>query len=212
MGDRDGTHRERLSGGLPCRRAEARLSPWLDGELDAGAARALEEHLEVCSPCRRRGEALAAAREHFRRLSPERSRLQAADVLARVAAEEGAGRWLSGGVREDRRWLLPRRWLPRVAALAVVTLVTVGIWQRVSREPPESAPGLPEGGKARAVPGAPPPLAERSPAGLPLAALEDPALDCGPEGADQEACRRFACLDAADCGADAEERWPPIPL
>lgn len=203
---RDG---ERVAAKLGCRRAESRLSPWLDGELDAGEARALEEHLRVCSSCRRRGETLAAAREQFRRLPPERSRLQAADVLARVAAEEEAASWWgpSGRVREVGRWLTSRRRPPLAAALVLTVLIlavvaTMGLWPRTSREPPERAAGAPAAGAAAVV----------LETVTPLPGLEVQALDCGAEGDDHEACRRFACLDAADCGADAEELWPPIHL
>lgn len=177
---------------MECREAARLLSPALDGELEPPAARELERHLAVCDVCRRQRRALVAVREQFRRLPPKRSRLRADDVLARVAREEAAA-----GRAARRR--IGRLALPVAAALAVAVL---GWWQLVPRQAPAppSAAGAAGGAAAPAV-GAVQPLP---------AALSD--LDCGPQGTDREACKRVACLAAEDCGAGAEELWPPISL
>jgi len=50
-----GGHRH---GGPECRELLARLSEYIDGELDAGMCGELDEHMEDCDPCQRFVEAL----------------------------------------------------------------------------------------------------------------------------------------------------------
>jgi anti-sigma factor RsiW len=55
---------------MMCRDVELSLNAWVDGELDASGAAAMDEHLRACDPCRRRFETLKAARAIFRTLAP----------------------------------------------------------------------------------------------------------------------------------------------
>jgi anti-sigma factor RsiW len=171
---------------MDCRRAEPNLSAWLDGELPPTTAAALEAHLGVCPACRRRRAELAAARHGFRQLAPRRSRLQASDVLARLAAESHSTP-RSPGVQPNVRLGAPR-WLPLAAAAG---LMAVALWHAGSRAPARTAA----------------PLRTAAAIGRSLAAT--PELDCSARnGAD---CRRLACFDADACGG-AEEAWPSIRL
>ena len=53
-----------------CQDIEVRLSAWVDGELDASEAAALDAHLRSCALCQRRCDVLRTARDRFRTLSP----------------------------------------------------------------------------------------------------------------------------------------------
>jgi predicted anti-sigma-YlaC factor YlaD len=173
---------------VDCSEAATLLSALLDAELAAGPTAELSGHLEGCPECRRRMEALATARDLFRRLAPEASRLPAAAILSRAGAAAQAA-----AARRRRA----RRWIPLAAALALAA--ALGLWWKVSGGGrSDGSPGV------AAVPAASAPVAGPGPAGQPAA-----GLDCGPGGED---CRRLACYSAADCGADARPVWPPIDL
>jgi anti-sigma factor RsiW len=174
---------------MDCKQAAPSLSAWLDGELPAAAVAELEAHLGTCPACRRRRGELAAARHCFRQLAPERSRLQAADVLTRLTAEQRAA------PPAGAAWEEPvRRWLPLAAA---ASLLAVALWQAGAREP----------ARAKGSPAADAPRRTEAAMSRPFA--EKPGLDCGAQNG--EACRRLACFDAAECGG-AGETWPPIKL
>lgn len=103
---------------MDCRRAEPLLSAWLDGELAASVAGEVERHVAACPGCRGRRKELVAARNLFQQMAPERSRLRAADVLAR--AKQPAAPLSPTLGRQASRWL------PLAAALALAVL---GLWQ-----------------------------------------------------------------------------------
>ena len=102
---------------MDCRRAEPLLSAWLDGELGAAEARALDAHVSGCPGCRGKRKELTAARDLFQQMAPERSSLRAADVLARLPKSAPPS---SAPARRGARWL------PLAAALA---LAGAGLWQ-----------------------------------------------------------------------------------
>lgn len=58
---------------MMCCDVEVSLNAWLDGELDASGAAAMDEHLRACDPCRRRFETLKTARAIVRTLAPAES-------------------------------------------------------------------------------------------------------------------------------------------
>jgi Putative zinc-finger len=53
-----------------CEDVELCLSAWVDGELDAEEAAAIDDHVRSCPLCRRRLDALKGARDMFRTLAP----------------------------------------------------------------------------------------------------------------------------------------------
>src|SRR5574340_9840 len=78
---------------MMCARVRRRLSEWIDGELDPGLARKVEEHLSLCAECARRaGELRAMGRLLARLPRPEPQESVAAHVLERVDMESGARR------------------------------------------------------------------------------------------------------------------------
>ena len=80
---------EREVGGLHCSEVLARLSDYLDGDLDAEARSAVERHLAGCSVCERFGghfaDMVRSVRRQAARDEPAEDRLQ--DELARRLGE-----------------------------------------------------------------------------------------------------------------------------
>jgi hypothetical protein len=78
---------------LKCRQAQQLLSAYLDGELAAAQAAALETHLAACSACRQELEALRALSESLgeilRRVEPPADLLDR--IMARVREIQAAG-------------------------------------------------------------------------------------------------------------------------
>lgn len=57
---------------MSCDRVLEKLSPYLDGDLNAGAARQVSAHLETCSACASRWRSLRGAMQALRELPPLR--------------------------------------------------------------------------------------------------------------------------------------------
>jgi len=68
---------------MTCTRVRSRLSEWLDGELEAGAARAVSSHLAECADCARR----AGERRAVSGLLAGLPRLAAAEPVAPAVLE-----------------------------------------------------------------------------------------------------------------------------
>ena len=77
-----------------CADVAARLSAWIDGELDASTAAKVREHLAVCVSCQRRLALLAAASRAVRSLPEEAVSAGFEDAFRRrlAATRTGAGR------------------------------------------------------------------------------------------------------------------------
>jgi len=60
---------------MTCNEVLGLLSDYLDGELDAGTMRRIEEHVSTCKHCESFGKSFSAALESFRRLDDGEARL-----------------------------------------------------------------------------------------------------------------------------------------
>jgi hypothetical protein len=127
----------------------ARLSEYLDGELDGAERQALDAHLDECADCR---ETLAELKRVTLRATALSDREPAADLWPGIAARIGLP--AATAARVSR--LAPRRWsftLPQLAAAALLlaAIGAGGFWvlqqsltpTPVARTQPETAP--PEG-------------------------------------------------------------------
>lgn len=118
----------------------SKLSDYLDGELPAGEAQALEAHLATCAACSR---TLDELRRVVARAAALEDRPPAQDLWAGVARRIGvraAPAVVDLGARRRRRFAFT---VPQLAAAAVV-LVTAsgaGVWAAMQSETP-SAIGL----------------------------------------------------------------------
>jgi hypothetical protein len=141
------------------------LEDLLDGEPDEAAALALD-HIAECPECRHRLDWLAASREAFRSLPPERPRNGFDRRLAeRIAVETGVEMLPD----RDEPWRRPLpAWLRRPAvqwAVAASLLLAVLSGSLVFKSGPFSGPLLPAGEQvAEERPAAPAPEIRRSPA------------------------------------------------
>lgn len=100
---------------MECTGRELLLNAWIDGELDADAARELEAHLAGCAACRAEADALRAVQRLVRARAP---RPRAPDVLrqrVRRMAESG----VAARPRATRRW-------PGAAAAAALLVLAAG--------------------------------------------------------------------------------------
>lgn len=164
------------------------LEDLLDGEPDEATALALD-HIAECPECRRRLDWLAASREAFRSLPPERPRNGFDRRLAeRIAVETGVEILPD----RDEPWRPLPAWLRRPAvqwAVAASLLFAVLSGSLFFKSGPLSGPLLPTGEQvAEERPAAPAPEIRRSPA-LPAApAAPAPAIPRG-EGAREEGGR-----------------------
>ncbi|HVO13262.1 MAG TPA: zf-HC2 domain-containing protein [Vicinamibacteria bacterium] len=110
---------------MSCGVVRRRLSRWLDGELEAGAARRLEAHLAACAACARRARELRAVS----RLVSELPALSAAESLAASVvdrldmARRPALGFLFRGFSATRPFILPSL----VPATLVVVTVLAGV-------------------------------------------------------------------------------------
>jgi anti-sigma factor RsiW len=117
---------------MTCRECIENLGPYVDGELPAGEAALVEEHLNACSDC------AAAHRRLVETSSQLRSalmRYEAPDVLkARIRASLAE----SGRDIGPRRVPLPSRtsngWMRAIAAAAVVAIASSGLTFAAMRE------------------------------------------------------------------------------
>jgi len=77
-----------------CADVAARLSAWIDGELDASTAAAVQDHLAACVSCRRRHSLLVAASRAVRSLPEETVPAGFEEAFRRrlATARTGAGR------------------------------------------------------------------------------------------------------------------------
>jgi len=177
----------------------ARLSAWIDGELDDSTAAGVREHLAVCVSCQRRHALLEAASRAVRSLPEETVSAGFEDAFRRrlVAARTSAGK--------------PRRWSPALVAaagLAAVLLLAVlaPLALRRAASPPEAAPTTSSNGVPRwlATCGAPTagdcqrdtPCASASACGV-LALDAEPSARRAPGAA---APAEAPCASPATCG------------
>jgi hypothetical protein len=129
----------------------ARLSEYLDGELDGAERQALDAHLEQCADCR---DTLAELRRVTLRATALSDREPSADLWPGIAARIGLP--AATAARASRS--APRRWsftLPQLAAagLVVAAVGAGGLWLAQRSWLPESvvreAPAAAEGSKFR---------------------------------------------------------------
>jgi hypothetical protein len=138
----------------------ARLSEYVDGEIDGAERRAFEAHLAECSDCR---DTLAELKRVTLRASALTDREPAADLWPGIARRIGLGASVAE-VRSPRR--APRRWsftLPQLAAAGLLLAATGagGLWlaQRslplrgpeVVQQPPPPPPAGTEDSRFRLV-------------------------------------------------------------
>jgi len=119
----------------------ARLSDYLDGELNDSERAALERHLDACPNCTAALDQLARVVKQARELP---SRAPAADLWPGIAARIGPGAPPVPLAPAPKR----RRWsfsLPELAAacLAVAVVSGGGVWFLASRSPAPLAPAQP---------------------------------------------------------------------
>lgn len=139
----------------------ARLSEYLDGDLEAAERAALEAHLGSCEGCRRALEELRAV---VGRAAALEARAPAEDLWPGIEARIAApGEMRVAGSRARGWWRAPR-WsfsLPQLAAAAVlIALVSSGVmWLALSRRPLPAGPrasapgvGMPASGTAAVQP------------------------------------------------------------
>jgi hypothetical protein len=115
---------------MKCSEAMKRMRAATFGELEAGAAKELEEHLRGCAECRLEQAALAEAAKALKALtllerSPERQEA-AAGAMAREWERV-----------QERRWERPRRRWARAAGAAAVAALAAGAllaWPRAGLE------------------------------------------------------------------------------
>jgi len=112
---------------MRCSVARARLSDWIDGTLDAAAAREVGAHVETCPRCERHGEELRAVS----RLVAELPRLDAPEPVAGrvfdrldMETRPPALAFLFRGFSAARPYMIPSL-LP--AALVVATVLSAAI-------------------------------------------------------------------------------------
>jgi anti-sigma factor RsiW len=119
--------------GSGCRRFGALLSPFIDGELDAGPRAEVEAHLATCPRCRREHAEMVLAARAVSKLS-----LPAAAALPPVPAwlSEATGAAGAETRRRGSRWNAKLVPLAAAAAGVVVLLVGAVFW---SRKAPERA-------------------------------------------------------------------------
>ncbi len=125
-----------------CESAQPRLESYLDGELDALSAAALEQHLAGCEACRARLEALRALRSAVRATAYHRAPDLLRQRLRHVAAEaspSASSALVALPLRVSRRRTLVR-WTTSLAAglaLAVGLQLMSGWHQRTGAEDAE---------------------------------------------------------------------------
>ena len=125
---------------MNCAEASAGLGAWSDGELAAGAAMALREHVAGCTACRAELEALAALRRDIRAEAPRHA--APASLHARVRAEmarHGDGTAATAAPAAPprpaparRRWFLAGAMAGALLAVGVGALTELVLSQRAS--------------------------------------------------------------------------------
>jgi anti-sigma factor RsiW len=127
---------------LNCARFEDQLSSWLDGEMDALSAAAMERHATECPSCASLATGLRSIRAgaaSLQPLSPSRDLWSGID--ARIAAPvipigiAGASHGRTDIANARRAWLRP------AAAAAALVLMTAGITHVVETRAGARAPG-----------------------------------------------------------------------
>lgn len=110
-----------------CLEIESDVTPYIDGELSAGARERLEAHLRVCRACHARVAAERAVRDLVRARQPMLRREVAPGSLRGRCAAAAAGRGVPRpGGAEAGRWAAPfwrERILPVAVAASLVVLV-----------------------------------------------------------------------------------------
>ena len=126
---------------MNCAEASAGLGAWSDGELAAGEATALREHVAGCAACRAELEALAALRRDIRAEAPRHA--APASLHARVRAElarhgDGAAATAAAAAAplrpapSRRRWFLAGAMAGALLAVGVGALTELVLSQRAS--------------------------------------------------------------------------------
>lgn len=125
---------------MNCHRAGEMLSGWIDGQLPAEEAVALEAHLSICAECRSLADGLRVQDAELRR----------AFLPRRQAASQVASQVLETLDRESRTAAQPALlarfgWLPLILAVAAGFLLAVILFQPwrglpIAQQPQETAP------------------------------------------------------------------------
>lgn len=112
---------------LNCARFEARISSWLDGELDAFSAAAMERHAADCAQCALLAADLRSIHTSAAALSPlTPSRDLWSGIEARIAAPV-IPIGIAGPHEESGSAPARRRWMRPAAAAAALVLLTAGV-------------------------------------------------------------------------------------
>ncbi len=112
---------------MTCEQIEEKLSAWFDGELDGPEQRQVEQHLQTCSACRKKGQQLLALHTQGKdalsgyRL-PEAYWRDLTDRIVSVvpARSAGAGADLAGWFRRRRAV-----WVGSISLAAMIALVAL---------------------------------------------------------------------------------------
>jgi hypothetical protein len=147
-------------------RARSALSDQLDGELDAGEAAWLDEHLAGCADCRRTADEYAAQRFELRKLR-DRQPLPPRDLGARTAAAielEARGRSGARGASRRRSIAIPSAFI--ATALAVVVMAGLLTSSQLTHRGDDGSGSVPE--VARASTSAGPTTRSATPVGTPI--------------------------------------------
>jgi anti-sigma factor RsiW len=113
---------------MRCANIQKKIKAYGDGELPAGEATAVQNHIKDCPACSREAAALAKTWELLLELPPMR---QAPDcipaTMARILAEEENNR-----SRRFLRWLFPVPATAATAALVIGLFIGIGLGRVIS--------------------------------------------------------------------------------
>jgi hypothetical protein len=186
---------------LDCRETCERLGGWIDGQLEADAARQLETHLAECASCRQ--EADAQRREHEQlaaALAPRREAAQrvAERVIAQLSpAVAAAQRPADVAPRPSAAMRSVVQWLIAAAAGFLLAVAVFRPWEtRVVVAPPDGSANRLSSERPNERP------IEVTPAHFARLAVATGPVEYAPDGGMQF----FACPDSAPLGRGAKLR------
>ena len=116
-----------------CSDIEAKMTPYVDGEMSASEAAAVDRHLEVCDPCRERSRVERAARTLVTDRASRLCALAPASLTARCEAA-AASPFAKAATRSEPGRVSTRAWRAplSVAAAALLLVAATFAFLRVS--------------------------------------------------------------------------------
>jgi anti-sigma factor RsiW len=127
---------------VKCEDFRAKLTAYLDGELEDDRGSAVRGHLRGCAACRDVARDEAALRDGLRDLPPVDPPASLwAGVQARLAAAEVADAERPAWRRALSRWLVPQQLV--LAGVGIAALVTLVVWKTRHADAPTTVPAPP---------------------------------------------------------------------